>query len=388
VTLKQQRFFVDAAQTEPGRWQIPVCVKAAGQASPTCDVVTDVTHSIKLPGSCAPWVFANAGAHGYYRTAYPSALLRAIAPHVETDLAAPERLSLLDDEWAMVRSGRHNIADYLTLAVGYGNERTSGVLDEVAQRLGFVERYLTTAATQSRFEVFARTLFRPLYDEIGFTSTASDTDDRRSLRGSLIRVLGALGRDPDIAGKSRASLDAALSGGAALDPTLADGIVKVAAMHGDAALHDALSAAAERAASPEEHYRYLFSLANFQDPALIDRGLNRALASTLRSQDTATYVAQFFGNPAARPRAWTFLTSHWPALEPKLTIFGGDTTIVRSLGGFCDASSRDAIKAFFAAHPLPAAARTLDQTLEQINNCIALREKQTAGVATWLAQRP
>ena len=388
VTLKQQRFFVDAAHTEPGRWQLPVCVKAAGQASPTCDVVTEITHAIKLPGSCAPWVFANAGAHGYYRTAYPSAVLRAIAPHVETDLAAPERLSLLDDEWAMVRSGRHSIADYLTLAAGFGKERTSGVLDEVAQRLGFVGGYLTTDATRARFEAFARTLFRASFDEIGFGSGSSDTDDRRSLRGSLIRVLGVLGRDQDVASKSRVLLDAALSGGAALDPTLADAIVKVAAMHGDAALYEALSAAADRAASPEEHYRYLFSLADFQDPTLIDRGLNRALTSNLRSQDAASYLAQFFGNAKARPQAWTFLTEHWSALEPKLTVFGGDTTIVRSMGVFCDASSRDAVKTFFAAHPLPAAARTLDQTLEQINNCIALRDKQTSAVNAWLARRP
>ena len=75
------------------------------------------------------------------------------------------------------------------------------------------------------------------------------------------------------------------------------------------------------------------------------------------------------------------------ALEPKLTVFGGDTTLVHSMSSFCDAGARDRIKALFAAHPLPAAARTLDQTLEQIDNCIALRDHQTAQVASWLATR-
>ena len=46
-----------------------------------------------------------------------------------------------------------------------------------------------------------------------------------------------------------------------------------------------------------------------------------------------------------------------------ITISGGDTTVVSSLSVFCDARSRDEIKAFFAAHPLPAAARTLSQTI-------------------------
>jgi aminopeptidase N len=34
VTLKQQRFVIDAAHAETGRWQIPICVKAPGHAAP------------------------------------------------------------------------------------------------------------------------------------------------------------------------------------------------------------------------------------------------------------------------------------------------------------------------------------------------------------------
>ena len=58
-------------------------------------------------------------------------------------------------------------------------------------------------------------------------------------------------------------------------PAVAGAIVTAAATHGDAKLFDALTAAAERAVSPDEHYRYLFALAAFQDPALIRRGLER-----------------------------------------------------------------------------------------------------------------
>ena len=70
-----------------------------------------------------------------------------------------------------------------------------------------------------------------------------------------------------------------------------------------------------------------------------------------------------------------------------ISISGGDANLVRSLGAFCDARSRDDVSSFFAAHPLPGAARTLTQTIEQINNCIALREKQTPAVAAWLEAR-
>jgi aminopeptidase N/puromycin-sensitive aminopeptidase len=348
-------------------------------------VLTDVSRTLSLGGACVPWVFANAGARGYYRTAYSSGLLRALAPHVETDLTAPERLALLDDEWALVRAGRHSIADYLILASGYGREHTSGVLEEVAHRLGFVHDYLTTDATVGRFETFTRRLLRPLFDEVGFAVAASDTDDRRSLRAAGIAALGTIGRDPDVVARARSAVDRSLSGRAPLDPTLADAVIKIAAAHGDAPLFDALAAAAERASDPEEHYRYLYALGDFREPPLIDRGLQLAVSPQLRSQDTAVYLSRFFANPDARSRAWAFLTAHWAALEPKITIAGGDTNLIRSISSFCDAASREQITSFFTAHQLPGAARTLQQTVEQINNCIGLRERQTPAVEAWLS---
>jgi len=387
VTLRQQRFFADGGRDESGRWQMPVCLKAPGDPAPACDVLSEPTQTIALAGACAPWVFANAGAHGYYRTAYPSELLRAIAPHVETDLTPAERLSLVDDEWALVRAGRHSAADFLTLAAGHGREHTSGVLDEIARALGFVREYLTSGPASERFETFVRGLLRPLFDELGFAAAPAESDDRRALRATVVGVLGGLGNDPDVVARARAATDRAVSGGA-IDPTAASAIVRVAARHGDARLFDALFAAAERATDPDEHYRYLYALTDFRDPSLIDRGLELATTPQMRTQDTALYLAQFFANPDARARALSFVVDRWPALQPKVTVFGGDTTLVHAMGSFCDAGSADRIRAFFAAHPLPAAARTLEQTLEEIANCAALREKQTPVVAQWLAARP
>jgi hypothetical protein len=61
--------------------------------------------------------------------------------------------------------------------------------------------------------------------------------------------------------------------------------------------------------------------------------------------------------------------------------------LVAATGTFCDARSRDVVKAFFTTHPLPAAARTLAQSLERIDACIAMRNNQASAVADWLAHR-
>ena len=217
--------------------------------------------------------------------------------------------------------------------------------------------------------------------------SAGDTDDRRALRAAVVSVLGTTAEDGGVIAASRAAVDRSLAGGPPIEPTLAGPMIRTAAMHGDAKLFDALAAAASRAASPEDRYRFLDALGDFREPALVDRALQRSLSPDMRSQDLALYLDRFFRNPAARPRAWSFLAAHWAELEPKLTIVGNDTRIVSAFGFFCDAQSRDAVKGFATAHPLPAAARTLDQTLERIDHCMALHDRQAPAVAEWLANR-
>ena len=396
IAMTQRRFFVDpgAAPAANQLWQVPVCFELApapgakGRGYNACSIVDRPEETFNVSGvACAPWVFANLDGRGYYRTEYTPEMLRAMAPQVQETLTPPERLSLLGDEWALVRADRHSVADYLTLAPAFAREHASGVMSAVTKPLAFLWQYLTTGATRPRFEAFVRTLLRPLFDELGFTASPADADDRRQLRAEVVSALGATGEDPDLIQQSRAALDRALAGGPSLDPTLAEAIVTVAARHGDVKLYDALRAAAERATSPDEHYRYLYAVTDFQDPALIDRGLEYALSPQLRTQDTALYLGMYMANPAARPKAWAFVKQHWAALQPKLFVAGGDTFLVNSLSAFCDAAARDDIKTFFAAHKPPTAARTLDQTIERINNCIALKERQAPELARWLAGR-
>jgi aminopeptidase N len=387
ATLAQSRFLLGDKSPQPGRWQVPVCVAGQKDAADSCHVLTESRQTVPVAKGCASWIFANADARGYYRTAYAPAMLRAMAPHIVGELAPSERLSLVDDEWALVRAGRHSAADYLNLVTAFARERTSVILSEITGRLGYVHEYLATPELAPRLETFVRSMLGPTLDELGFLPAASDGDDRRALRAAVVSALGTTGNDPDVVTKARAALDRSLQGGTPLEPSLASAMTAIAAGHGDRTLFDALLAASERASDPEERYRTLSALAAFRDPALVERGLQMLLTPQIRSQDASLQLARFLGNPAARAKAWTFIKTNWDALAPKVTIFGGDTNLVAALGSFCDAQVRDDIKGFFAAHPRPGAARTLDQTVERIDNCLAMRSAQSASVAGWLASR-
>ena len=390
ITLRQERFFAAARPTGaalPERWQMPICLKplatapATGAPAPSCVVLQQAAQTLDRDAH----VFANAGGTGYYRTAYSPDALRAMASRVATALTAPERLTLLDDTWALMRARRNTAADYLTLAFAYTSESSSVVLSELARHFAFVDEYLTTGASHDRFATFTRATMRPLFGTLGLTVSATDTDQRRELRAALVQMLGTAGDDSDVATAARQMLDRTLAGGPPLDPTLAGAIVRVAARHGDAALYDALTAASERpTTSPDEASLYFNAASRFENPAVIDRALQVALQQT-HSQDTSLYLAGFFSNPVARPLAWSFVKANWSALEAKLSVFEGHTAIVRALSSFCDAASRDDIRAFFATHPVTDVGSALDQTVERINSCIDLKATQTPVVSAWLA---
>jgi aminopeptidase N len=391
LAIDVRRFVLNPASTPTtggsGSWQVPVCPKTPGQEARACQIVSAASSTLNVPGGCPSWAFINRNAEGYFRTAYTPELLRAIAPDIQGHLTPPERLSLAGDEWALVRAGQHTVADFLTLAAGFGQERIVGVLDKVREPLGFIRNYLTTDRTRPGVERFVQRLFEPLFAELGINGASDEKDDRRALRASVIELLGSTANDRDVAARARQLLDEVLAGRATLEPTAASAVVRVAAEHGDAALFDQLMAAAKRADSPSERYRYLFAIGEFTDPALVQRGLDYTLSPELRSQDTSLYLREFLRNPAINMRAWAFVKQHWSALAPKFSISGGDVGLVLSLQSFCDVKARDDIRAFLASHKLPAASRSIDQTLERINSCIAVKERQTPALESWLSTR-
>jgi aminopeptidase N len=391
ATFGQEGFRLTAADTPATStiWQVPACFKtSASTEASACMVISEPRLTLDVSQGCVPWIFANVGGQGYYRTAYAPEILRSLAPRVGDALDAPERLTLVDDEWALVRANRHNAGDYLTLAAGFGRESSSGVLGEVTERLGFIHEYLTTDTTREAFETFVRTMLRPLFGQLGFSPATGDNDNRRALRAVVIGALGSIANDGEVVRQSRAAIDRALTGnGPALDATLRESVVQIAAEHGDDKLYDAFNAAAARATTPDERNLYLLASTKFRDPRIIDRALQRVLTSDVRTQDTGRYLESFFENPVARPRAWSFVKSYWAALEPKLRVFNAATRVVNALDTFCDSSARDDIRTFFETHRLPGMTGALNRAIERINNCIDLREKQTKPISDWLAAR-
>jgi aminopeptidase N len=390
VTVRQRRFEgapATGASSKPASWQpwsLPVCV-STGSGQPTCQLVSAATETFTATGCGA--AFANADARGYYFTEYEPEAVTALATRTPP-LSTAERISLLGDEWRIVRAGRHDIGTYLDAAAALAGDTTADVTAEIATRLTYIYGTVADAKERDGFAAWIRTTFRPALDAIGEEPKPGDTDDVLSRRGTLWQLLGLTAGDTALQAKARTLANAYLDNPSSLPPSFAAPVLQVAAAGGDAALYDRYMAAAKAAiATPEQYYRVFNALASFRAPELADRTLAFALSSEVRSQDAPTLLAQLL-NSSAQDKTWATLSSQWDGIEKRLGSFQSLPYVVNALGGFCTAERGAEIRAFFAAHPVPAAARGLAQALERIDSCVALDKRQSAPFSAWLAARP
>jgi aminopeptidase N len=368
------------------RWTIPVCVAVPGGKA-SCALATAGPATISLD-TCPASVFANAGARGYYRVVTPPATLRRLAANV-TSLAAPERLALIADEWALVLEGRHDIGALMDAASGFAGEQSAAVVETLVTTLKTVGDNLTTSGSRPAYEAWVSALLTPTLDRVGWASAPSEPDERRALRAWLVSGLGQTAGSRAVIEKSRELVLQELARPGTVESTLLNVAVTVAARHGDAALYDKFLARSNTAGNPEEHYRYAFGLASFSDPVLLRRTMDYILSAQVRSQDVKLLIAALLENPDARKLSWPLVRDHWAEVQKKSgdLVYGGDTVVIAALGTFCDSRTRQDIARFFRAHEVPDATRTLQQALERIDRCAALLPAQPATLTTWLETR-
>jgi len=391
LTLTQQRFYGSPETAAPSssgsqQWTIPVCISRQGQ-TPRCELMKDSTQTIRLPAGSGP-AFINAESRGYYFSEYNPEAVLALGKAAGR-MKAPERVTLVGDEWRLVRAGHHDIGTYLDLAAVMAADDTPSVIDDVAARVEAVVTSVADPNQRGAFKAWIRARFGPVLESLGLPGKATDADGTQARRATLLELLGETADDTAVQQRARTLALAYLDDRTAVPPNVANAVLRTAAAGGDKALYDRYVAElAKTRSTPEEYYRFFTALAHFRDPALVTRTLEFAISTDVRSQDTSTLVGVLLNRPEAQDAAWAFVKSHWTQLVEKLGVFQGIPGIVSSLGGFCSTERATEIRAFFEKNPVPAAARGLQQAIERIESCVALDERQSTPFTRWLsAQR-
>jgi aminopeptidase N/puromycin-sensitive aminopeptidase len=371
IPVTQDRFFLAAPTTRPAgseaAWTIPVCLKDGG-----CKLLRPEERV--LSGiSGATLVYANAEDKGYYRTDYSAQQLAAIVANAETGLTVPERIGLLGDRWALMRASEGSVGEFLDLALAVKTDPNAAVLESALGKVGVIEARIATDDDRKRLDGVVRREFGGVYAELG-KSGRHEADDRAELRETLFEALGQAG-DPAVLAEAASQTKALFAGQTTTADAVADAAVALMAAKGDAAMYEKMMGLAQTAADPDLKEDALHTLTRFQSPELVARTLEYAVSDAVRSQDSWTLLVRLLGRRETQDQAWAFVQQHWPEIERKSTVSSG-ARIVAAAGSFCTVERRDEVIAFFQAHPVESSERTLAKSIDNINDCVALRTAQ------------
>jgi puromycin-sensitive aminopeptidase len=392
LRLAQRRFLSEpGAAPDATVWPVPMVIKVGDRtgAGEHRVLFRGATAEVRLPGDGEPeFVFANAGATGFYRVAPDAAGLAELVRALPR-LATSERIALLSDEWALVRAGAREVGPFLDLCAGFAGESDHAVLDELVGRLALLEHRLVADADRPALARFVAGLLGPQLAATGWDAADAEPDVERLRRAAAVRALGLVARDPAVIAEAHARLDRWIAGDrAALEPNLHDAAVTIVARAGDAARFDAFQGLFRAETDPTFRRRWLLALASFEATALAARGIALAFGDGVPLQDTSSFVAALFANRTARDPFWSRLRSDWDALHGRLRAAPMLLRrVVEAMGALVERRHLEEVEAFLAAHPLEETKQATAQTLERLRQDVALRERTQRAIGEWLARR-
>ena len=392
LTLTQRRFTYanDSSATASGaaapQWHVPVQVRITTKRGTETRrvLLSERENRLSLPEDWTS-VLANEGGHGFYRVRYSSELLTGLQKDGLNNLAPVERFNLLNDTWAATLAGMVSSADYLALTEHFRHEQDPhvwavmlGSFSTINQLLDEGDRPLLAALVRDRVS--------PMFQQLGWTPRHDERDLVKELRGDIIRALGTLGRDETIQAQAREAYTALQQQSRSIDPNVIPALVSILAFTGDAARYEEFSGRFRQATTPQEERRYLFSLAAFRAPELLECTLAKTLTDEIRTQDAPFLVSSLLHNVYSREKAWEFVKTNWERMD-KLFPKSGLRRMCGGITGLSTPELERDVRDFFASRKIDLGGKTLEQYLEHLHIAVQFRERDREAIRALLARR-
>ena len=377
VTFRQRRFRFVEEGLDGGSWAVPLLVSVNGDG-PQKVLLDGPSTTVELPGA-SKGVVVNAGGHGFYRVEYSHDLLALLGDRIDS-LQPVERSLLLEDTWAAVLAGHTAASEFLELARRFDGETDPAVWTTMASALGNVDRILE-GSDRERFQTWVRELVRPVAQQLGWEPVQGESDLLAQTRQIVLGLLGGLGNDADAQARARAVVDDTLAGNG-VDPNVAAAAVSIVAGVGTEEDWERFADRYRTSVSPQEQLRYLYALAAFPSPAMAERTLAMSL-DEIRTQNAPFVILLLLSNRDVNVLTWEFVTREWDRIVERFP----DNTIPRLLGGIVTLSTPALaadVESFLADHPVPQAAKTVEQHLERLRVNVGFRQREAAPVAAFL----
>lgn len=374
LALHQRRFLYDGGDSTD-RWVVPVNLRASigGQIQHQRVLLDGPSASVSFDGP-VDWVVVNDGAWGFYRARYsPDLWHRLESAGIRSVLGPLERFGLLTDTWAATVAGFADIAQWASVARSLLGDDDADVWSALG---GITSLLASVSSDEDRPAVreFARELALPVWRQLGWDPKPTDTPRAATARSRVLATLGLTGEDPEVVAEASARFESHLRGGSSLAPDVVSTALRIVVSAGGTREWEAVHDRYREVDVPQERLRYLFALAETNDPGLIARTLDLSLSGEVRLQDAPFLIAGVLGRREGGAQAWAWVVEHWDELRVRFP----NPLLLRvfeALSAQADGRLAEDVHRFCASHELNIAGPRLDQILERMDVNVKLADR-------------
>ncbi len=398
VTINQSRYLPLGSQGDTDKsWKIPACFGYAieGAAHKYCTLLDQKNMTVTLPESGAvDYLMPNLNGSGYYRYALDANGWSSLFSH-QDDLSAESMLSMTNSFTAAMDAGKMDFSALMEVAPSVIASSSSRVATSPMAPLNFMyDKAASTDAEKAKLSALSVKLYSEKLNSIGFEAKKDDSGEVTTLRQSLVDHLAFTGKDAAVRSKliemAKRYVGYGTDGqihGDLVDNSLVSRslIVGVEDLGTDFAQH--LLDLYLNSTDGTARGRLLQAAGYTTDAAFAATIRDLILTDKMRANEVSRAVSDLMSNNEQREETWAWFQQNFEAVRDRIPGFA-QSRITGLTSDYCSLAKRDEVKVFFEPRvkSIAGGARSLAQTLETIELCVAKVEFHGSKLATFLAQ--
>ncbi len=309
VSLEQSRYFLLKDLTDKRVWPIPVNYAVAGKEKV---MLFDKKHGSISAGK-GDWIKLNYGQNGLYRTRYDRGDMDMLGELIESKkLSHADMWGVEQDAYAMARSGRASVDDYLEFVSSYCFNSDYPLNANVLGHLGGLNDMLYYHEN-SRIKELALRYSNELVDRLGWKVRKNERVHDTLMRPSALMRAALMGHRPTIS-KAVGMFYEYMKGKRQIDTNIRGSIYYITAWTEGDRVYDTFKEKYIKEKVPEEKVRFLRAMSMFSNKALLRDSLDFSMTKDVRLQDSYIIPAICSSNPVAKPMILGWTEDNWKAL--------------------------------------------------------------------------
>ncbi|AQQ66796.1 hypothetical protein Mag101_03425 [Microbulbifer agarilyticus] len=363
-------------------WQLPFCYKTdSGEA---CQLISERNTEFAL-SSCPEYLMPNAGSTGYYRWNLDAENWAKLMAH-RNSLTVAELVNLSDSSTSAFKAGKLKSGAYVDILRALAKHSSYEVTSSVASVLPKLRLSLLDGEATDDYRIFVEDMYAQRLDNLRMEYSSEDTPLTRLDRRDTIDVMAMEAGSTQVV--------------EALNKLGQEYLVSIEDGEETSSMPDDWINVALRGTANKADYDVLIRM---EDVALStsDKLLRDRLLYALSKSKDEQYIDHIFSellfddrlSGFDRARMIVFVLPHNRDLQDRSFDFlvANTDLVVDGIGGlfkhytasaanqFCDEAQREKAVSFFsgAEEKIPGITRAADQSLEIIDQCIALRDAKS-----------